>query len=95
MSRWIFVIVLCMTLMGASADGAMAEEDPGRFDRFTIHNAVLAGTGPLEHPPVTILLDRTTGQTWMLAAIENKVLWIAVGYNPKVPDNALPPPATK
>ena len=91
MRRWGFILFLCAVLTVAVVTIAMAGSDTAPVSRFTIHSAVIAGGGAVKDPPVTILLDRTTGQTWMLGVIENKPQWLSISYRPEVPKNALPP----
>ena len=69
----------------------LAADDSTKLDHFTIHAAVLAGSGQSQEFPTTILLHRTTGQTWMLVLADGKPLWVAVTYSDPRPGRALPP----
>ena len=61
-------------------------------NRYTIHSGVLSGfSSQGEPPPITIMLDRVTGQTWMLAVVGDAPQWISLPYNGRVPADALPP----
>jgi hypothetical protein len=84
------VVVSMMLVENAFAQNASVQEDSEA--RFAIHSAVLAGAP--ESPPVTIMLDRRTGQSWMLTATtknsETKIQWMSVPYNPSVPLGVLP-----
>lgn len=89
MKRW--AVAAAVVALIYAVPGTAAEGNESAGDRFTIHAAVLTGTGVPQDTPVTILLDRGTGRTWMLFVIDKGPTWVPVPYHPKVPDNAEPP----
>lgn len=61
-------------------------------ERYEIRQATIGGIADAAPLEVTVLLDRETGRTWMLAAIDGRPKWLPLPFNPQVPDNVLPPP---
>ena len=56
--------------------------------RFGLHEGTLANPG--EPQKITILIDRQTGQTWMLVVVETIPQWVPLKFPALLPPNPLP-----
>lgn len=80
---------IALTAIAVFTAQTAAADDQGRYE---IYQGKISGFAQGDPPPVTILLDRQTGQTWMLALLGSSPQWLALSYNSKPPPNTLPPP---
>lgn len=67
---------------------AVAEQQEGRF---SIYQGTISGLSGGEPPTVTILIDSLTGQSWMLAVLDNSPKWMPLGFSVPMPAHTLPP----
>ena len=91
MEKLLIYGALGLFALGVIAPQPVLAEDDQHSNDFTIQNAIIAGTGASNDPPITILLDRKTGQTWMLGQANGVIQWLQVPYSPVVPKNVVPP----
>lgn len=79
MRRLLMVGIACVGFSGAVA----AQTTPGRYQA----TAMPGGQGG---PPVLVLLDTTTGQSWVLLRLSSGLLWYPIHYYLPL-DQPMPP----
>lgn len=75
-------------MLAALTPAAVADESVGRY---VIQNGNISGAQGT--PPVSILIDSQTGQTWFLGVIDGSPQWLPLVYGSPTPSGTLPPPA--
>lgn len=82
------VLAVCSTLLFAPAPRAQETDK----EIYSIVGGQISGlTGDNQ---VTIMINRRTGQTWLLALVAGQSpKWLPLTYSETVPRHTLPPPA--